>query len=129
MTPPSEEQSASRAAPQQTLSSSSMGALRLWLQSQRTRAIQGRSLRQNDVRRAMHLLCEEVRRCGLPVERLIILVKEQWLTLTEENDAGNARAREALDAIIRTCIDEFYASTANLSGAPSVSSTEEASPS
>ena len=129
MTPPSEELPASSAAPQQTLSSSSIGALRLWLQSQRAGAMQGRPLHQKDVRRAMHLVCEEVRRCGLPVERLIIMLKEQWLTLTDEHDAGNIRAREALDAIIRTCIEEFYASAATLSGAPAVNGTEDASPS
>jgi len=63
----------------------------------------------------MSLVCSEVRRRGLPVERLIILLKEQWFTLTDDGDGGNTRSREALEQIIRTCIDEFYASAASFS--------------
>jgi len=101
-----------------TLSATSIGALRLFLQSQRNRAMSGRPLRHDDVRRAMRLVCTEVRRRGLPVERVIILLKEQWFTLTEEGDGGSLKSRDALEEIIATCIDEFYASAASLSPAP-----------
>jgi len=113
-TPPVTSSSDSRGA-QKTLSASSVGALRLWLQSQRTAARSGRPLHHDNVRRAMSLVCSEVRRRGLPVERLIILLKEQWFTLTDDGDGGNTRSREALEQIIRTCIDEFYASAASFS--------------
>ena len=66
----------------------------------------------------MRLVCNEVRRRGLPVERLIILLKEQWFTLTDDGDGGSLKSRDALEEIIRTCIDEFYASAASFS-APS----------
>lgn len=70
----------------------------------------GHPPRHGDVQRAMHLVCNEVRRRGLPVERLIVLLKEQWFTLTDDGDGGNLKSRDALEEIIRTCIDEFYAS-------------------
>jgi hypothetical protein len=102
---------------EKTLSATSIGALRLFLQSQRTGAMSGLPLRHNDVRRAMRLVCTEVRRRGLPVERLIILLKEQWFTLTDDGDGGSPKSRDALEEIIRTCIDEFYASAASFSAA------------
>jgi hypothetical protein len=86
---------------QKTLSATSIGALRLFLQTQRTGAMSGLPLRHNDVRRAMRLVCTEVRRRGLPVERLIILLKEQWFTLTDDGDGGNLKSRDALEEIIR----------------------------
>ena len=101
-----------------TLSATSIGALRLWLQTQRSGAMSGRPIRHGDVQRAMRLVCNEVRRRGLPVERLIILLKEQWFTLTDDGDGGSLKSRDALEEIIRTCIDEFYASTASLSASP-----------
>ena len=75
----------------------------------------GRPLSQGDLRRALHLVCAEVQRRGLPVERLIILLKEQWFTLTDDGDGGSLRSRDALEEIIRTCIDEFYANAGNAS--------------
>ena len=87
----------------------------------------GRPLQDNDVRRAMRLVCNEVRRRGLPVERLIILLKEQWFTLTDDGDGANTRSREALEEIIRTCIDEFYASAAALTSMPHANGSSEAS--
>jgi hypothetical protein len=103
-------------SPQKTLSATSIGALRLWLQTQRTGAMSGRPIPHGDVQRAMRLVCNEVRRRGLPVERLIILLKEQWFTLTDDGDGGSLKSRDALEEIIRTCIDEFYASAANMTG-------------
>jgi hypothetical protein len=90
-------------------------------------AMSGRPLQDNDVRRAMRLVCNEVRRRGLPVERLIILLKEQWFTLTDDGDGGNTRSRDALEEIIRTCIDEFYASAAALSSMTHTKGSSEAS--
>ena len=87
----------------------------------------GRPLSHNDVRRAMSLVCNEVRRRGLPVERLIILLKEQWFTLTDDGNGGNMRARDALEEIIRTCIDEFYASTSSMTVTPDVHRSSDAS--
>jgi hypothetical protein len=104
--------------PPKTLSATSIRALRLWLQSQRSGVMSGRPLSHSDVQRAMRLVCAEVRRRGLPVERLIILLKEQWFTLTDDGDGSNVRSRDALEEIIRTCIDEFYASAAKLSASP-----------
>jgi hypothetical protein len=112
----------STASQQKALPPTSIGALRLWLQSQRNSAISGRPLRHADVRRAMRLVCNEVRRRGLPVERLIILLKEQWFTLTDDGDGGNMRSRDALEQIIRTCIDEFYLSASAFSASSSASS-------
>lgn len=99
-----------------TLPATSIGALRLWLQTQRTRAMSGRPIRQGDVQRAMHLVCNEVRRRGLPVERLIILLKEQWFTLGDDGDAGDLKSRDVLEEIVRTCIDEFYSASATWPG-------------
>jgi hypothetical protein len=110
---------------QKVLSASSIGALRFWLQTQRSTALAGRPLRRNDLRRAMRLVCNEVRRRDLPVERLIVLLKEQWFTLADDGDGATTRSREALDEIIRTCIDEFYASTAASSTAPAANRTRE----
>jgi hypothetical protein len=110
--------------PPRTLSPSSIGALRLWLQSQRRSAMSGRALSGSDVRRAMRLVCCEVKRRGLPVERLLVLLKEQWFTLTEDGDGGSTRARDALEEIIRTCIDEYYASPAGLSDAAPMNRSE-----
>jgi len=101
-----------------TLSATSIGALRLWLQTQRSGAMSGRPIPHSDVQRAMRLVCNEVRRRGLPVERLIILLKEQWFTLTDDGDGGSLKSRDALEEIIRTCIDEFYASAASLTASP-----------
>ena len=103
---------------QNALSATSIGALRLWLQTQRSGAVSGRPVRHGDVQRAMQLVCKEVRRRGFPVERLIILLKEQWFTLTDDGDGGSLKSRDALEEIIRTCIDEFYASTAGMSAPP-----------
>lgn len=75
----------------------------------------------------MRLVCSEVRRRDLPVERLIVLLKEQWFTLTDDDDGGNTRSRDALDEIVRTCIDEFYASAAAFSTPPAVNSASEGS--
>jgi hypothetical protein len=127
MTTLSESSSPDPGTPQRILSASSIGALRLWLQSQRSGAITGRPLHHSDVRRAMSLVCNEVQRRGLPVERLIILLKEQWFTLTDDGDGGNPRSRDALEQIIRTCIEEFYASAANFSAPPSVNGPTEVS--
>lgn len=99
---------------QKTLSATSIGALRLWLQMQRSNALSGRPIRHGEVQDAMRLVCNEVRRRGLPVERLIILLKEQWFTLTDDGD-GSLKSRDTLEEIIRTCIDEFYASAGNVS--------------
>jgi hypothetical protein len=127
MTTPYESPSSDSRAPQNTLSASSIGALRLWLQTQRSGAISGRPLHHADVRRAMSLVCNEVRRRGLPVERLIILLKEQWFTLTDDGDGGSPRSRDALEEIIRTCIEEFYASAAVFSAPPKVNSSADLS--
>lgn len=127
MTQPSGTPSSSFDSAQKVLSASSIGALRSWLQSQRASAISGRPLRRTELRRAMRLVCDEVRRRDLPVERLIVLLKEQWFTLTDDGDGGNPRSRDALDEIIRTCIDEFYASAAALSTQPAVNSASEGS--
>ena len=108
MTPPHE-------TPPKTLSATSIGALRLWLQTQRSGAMSGHPVSHGDVQRAMRLVCNEVRRRGLPVERLIVLLKEQWFTLTDDGDGGSLKSRDALEEIIRTCIDEFYASASNVS--------------
>jgi len=116
MTTPHETTSPDSGTPQRTLSATSIGALRLWLQAQRSSALSGRPIRHADVQRAMRLVCDEVRRRGLPVERLIILLKEQWFTLTDDGDGGSLKSRDALEEIIRTCIDEFYASSGNVSG-------------
>jgi hypothetical protein len=118
MSDPLERSSRNADSPPMTLSASSIGALRLWLQSQRSGALSGQELRHSDVRRAMRLVCDEVRRRGIPVERLIILLKEQWFSLTDDGAGASTRSRDALEAIIRTCIDEFYASQSNLSAAP-----------
>jgi hypothetical protein len=101
-----------------TLSATSIGALRLWLQTQRSGAMSGHPIPHGDVQRAMHLVCNEVRRRGLPVERLIILLKEQWFTLTDDGDGSSLKSRDALEEIIRTCIDEFYASATSLTTSP-----------
>jgi hypothetical protein len=113
--------------PPKTLSASSVGALRLWLQSQRSSALSGLELRHSDVRRAMRLVCDEVRRRNIPVERLIILLKEQWFTLTDDGEGGNMRSRDALEEIIRTCIDEFYASAVRLTATPRANESPESS--
>jgi hypothetical protein len=115
MTPPREATSFNSDTPPKTLSATSIGALRLWLQTQRSSALSGREIRHRDVQRAMRLVCAEVQRRGLPVERLIILLKEQWFTLTDDGDGGSLKSRDALEEIIRTCIDEFYASASNVS--------------
>jgi hypothetical protein len=127
MTLPADKPSPIAVTPTKTLSATSVGALRLWLQVQRTGAVSGRALSHSDVRRAMRLVCDEVRRRGLPVERLIILLKEQWFTLTDDGDGGNMRTRDALEEIIRTCIEEFYASAASLSASPVAEGRPEAS--
>ena len=124
MTSPQEATPFGRDTPTKTLSATSIGGLRLWLQTQRSGALSGRPIRHSDVRRAMRLVCNEVRRRGLPVERLIILLKEQWFTLTDDGDGGSLKSRDALEEIIRTCIDEFYASAGNVSG--SLTSNENA---
>jgi hypothetical protein len=116
MTTPQETSPFDSGTSAKTLSATSIGALRLWLQTQRSGAMSGRPISDNDVRRAMRLVCNEVRRRGLPVERLIILLKEQWFTLTDDGDGGSLKSRDALEEIIRTCIDEFYASAGNVSG-------------
>ena len=115
MTSPHDSTPFDSASPQKTLSATSIGALRLWLQTQRNGATCGRPISHGDVQRAMQLVCNEVRRRGLPVERLIILLKEQWFTLTDDGDGGSLKSRDALEEIIRTCIDEFYASAGNVS--------------
>ena len=102
-----------------TLSATSIGALRLWLQTQRSGVMSGQPIHHGDVQRAMRLVCNEVRRRGLPVERLIVLLKQQWFTLTDDGDGGSIKSRDALEEIIRTSIDEFYASTASLTAPPS----------
>jgi hypothetical protein len=93
------------------LSASTIGTLRTWLQAQRNCSLGGRELREEDVRRAMRLVCDDVRSRKLRVEQLIILLKEQWQSLGEPGDYGSIRARSALDEIIYTCIDEYYAAT------------------
>jgi hypothetical protein len=109
-----------------TLSTASIGALRAWLQAQRNGALSGHALAHGDVRRAMRMVCDDVRQRGIPVERLIILLKEQWLTLTDDGAGSSTRSRDALEEIIRTCIDEFYASTANVSAASPANGSPEA---
>jgi hypothetical protein len=74
----------------------------------------------------MRLVCDDVRKRGVPVERLIILLKEQWFTLTDDGVGSSMRSRDALEEIIRTCIDEFYASTASMSGASTANGSPEA---
>jgi hypothetical protein len=74
----------------------------------------------------MRLVCDDVRKRGIPVERLIILLKEQWFTLTDDGAGANMRSRDALEEIIRTCIDEFYASTGSLSTAPTATRSPDA---
>jgi hypothetical protein len=121
-----EQQSPADVTPSKTLSASSIGALRLWLQSQRSGALSGRPLSHSEVRRAMRLVCDEVRRRGMPVERLIILLKEQWYSLAVDGDGGSTRSRDTLEEIIHTCIDEFYASAVSSSPASSASISREA---
>jgi hypothetical protein len=74
----------------------------------------------------MRLVCDDVRKRGIPVERLIILLKEQWFTLTDDGDGASTRSRAALEEIIRTCIDEFYAPTATFSAPQTAGSAPDA---
>jgi hypothetical protein len=126
MSKPLDSPSPKAHTPPKPLSASSIGALRFWLQSQRSGTMAGRELRHSEVRRAMQLICGEVRKRGIPVERLIILLKEQWFSLTDDGDGATPRSRDALEKIIRTCIDEFYASAAGLSAAPTENGAPEA---
>ena len=63
-----------------------------------------------DLRRAVRLLCDEVRGKGLSAEQLLVSFKELWQSLPEAGQLpfGPMR-REVLDNIITMCIEEYYA--------------------
>lgn len=93
---------------------STSAALRCWLQAQRRADADG-GIDPTEVRRTMRQLAGAGRQRSVPVERLIMLLKELWATLPPDPDGDGRMAargvgsRAVLDGIIRMCIEEFYA--------------------
>jgi hypothetical protein len=119
---------------------STSAALRSWLDAERrahvAAGVAGYSTAED--RQLLHEACEEARRRGVHVEQLIILVKQLWATLPSRaaGAAGSAgrgedwrgREREALEGIVRVCIEEFYAPVCGADGRQdSTASTDGAS--
>jgi hypothetical protein len=93
--------------------------LRNWLEAERRgRAADAAGRATAEDRRLLHEACEEAHRRGTHVEQLIILIKQLWPTLPPRA-AGDGRGalrgedwrdgeRQALERVVRVCIEEFY---------------------
>ena len=62
-----------------------------------------------EVRAVLRQLCDAAHACGLPAERLLILLKEAWRDLPEARSAMRAHEETPLTRVITLCIDEYYA--------------------
>jgi len=103
-TPPSPPSQLSPLAPG-ALSTDTVDALRRALRARLGRPEQ----RDDELRRAVRLMCDELRARGLHAEQLLVAVKELWQSLPEAQQLPFGPPRyDALDHIITMCIQEFY---------------------
>jgi hypothetical protein len=63
-----------------------------------------------EVRRALRELCDDARINRVPVEQLMIAIKQGWSSLHSDHPRTRAAGPdELLTQIITLCIDEYYA--------------------
>lgn len=61
----------------------------------------------------MASFCDEARRAGVPVEKLIIALKLAWSSLPELRLAFGESAPEVMDAAVTACIEAYFTSRAD----------------
>lgn len=87
-----------------SLSGETVDALRRAL-----RAHLGRAESDDELRRAVRRMCNELRAKGLQAEQLLVAFKELWQSLPEAQQLPFGPPRyDALDRIITMCIEEYY---------------------
>lgn len=59
----------------------------------------------------MASFCDEARRAGVPVEKLIIALKLAWTSLPELRRAFGETGPEVMGAAVTACIDAYFASS------------------
>ena len=89
------------------LSAAATSALRCALQAY----LQGQ-VTAGEMRGALRTLCAEGRRRQLRDEQVLIVLKGAWASLPEIRRPPYDRQRDALDALVGACVQEFYATPA-----------------
>jgi hypothetical protein len=85
--------------------------LRVWLQTQRHARRRFMDVGDRELRRGARLICVDARQRGIPVERMIIAVKNHWMSLRDDTEWQSTRIRDDsdhLERLISVLIEEFY---------------------
>lgn len=53
-------------------------------------------------------VCDGARRVGLPIERVLVAMKEEWREASPTLRLPRHEAAEVLDRLVTLCIDEFF---------------------
>jgi hypothetical protein len=73
----------------------------------------GGRLSDDSMRRRLRATCECARSVGLPIERLLVLLKQEWRDTPAARRLRRMEATSVLERIVTLCIDEFYADPAS----------------
>jgi hypothetical protein len=94
-----------------------VNGLRRWLQAQQRAVAAGREVSNAELQREMRSLAAEARRQDVPVERVLVLLKQEWRAAEasrplewepqREHTAAERRA-DLLPRVVHTLIEEFY---------------------
>lgn len=94
-----------------TASSSPRGAgeTETWLIDEVARAVTAH--RANDegaMREALEALCADARRAGMPIERVLVLLKQMWQARTADVPLRAGPTDDRLARLVSTCIAMYY---------------------
>ena len=86
-----------------TMSPAALAAVRCLLQTHVRRPLSEPSLRQ-----ALRLLCDDAHRRGMRAEQVLVLLKQAWLSLPENDPPHGILHADRLARVVSLCIEEFY---------------------
>jgi hypothetical protein len=61
------------------------------------------------VRRQTQVMCSCARGVGLPIEHVLVMLKDEWRTTPESRQLRRQDAERLLERVVTLCIDEYYA--------------------
>lgn len=80
-----------------------------WLAEHAKRAVAGHSVGDDAlVADALHSLCASARHAGVPIERVLIQLKQLWQTRTDDAPIRAGPADDRLARLVSACISIYY---------------------
>ena len=61
------------------------------------------------LRRRTQAMCSCARSVGLPIEQVLVMLKEEWRTTPESRQLHRQDAAQLIERVVTLCIDEYYA--------------------